>query len=446
VLALDVGTSSARALVFDERGDLVPGVGRQERYTATRGHSGRLGEFDADELLAVAREALDEARREAGKVDAVAVSSFWHSLVALDGDGRPLTPVFTWRHLATSAELPLDPAAVHARTGCPLHPSFWPLKIAGLQAEGVRAARYVSFPDLLTGGRTSPSMASGTGLLGLDGRWDEELLDVLGLDEQQLPELADELVLGDGAAANLGSGAVGRGRAALTIGTSAAVRTVHEPSAPRPGLFLYRVDADRVCEGGALSDGGNLLDWLERLLGGVDTAGLADEEPGELDFLTLLGGERSPGWNASARGVLSGLSFETGARDLVRAALHGVAYRVAEIAELMPEVEELIGSGGALLNRPEWGRLLADVLERPLTLSAVDEASARGAAVFALERLGEKPAPAPLGRRFEPRAERFEAHRAARERQRRLYALASGERPDETGGEPADPPVAEPYR
>ena len=403
ILALDVGTSSARALLFDERGEQVPGVGRQERYTATRGHSGRLGEFDADELLAVARDALTEARREAGGVDAVAISCFWHSLVALDRDGRPLTPVLTWRHLATSADLPLDAAAVHARTGCPLHPSLWPLKIAGLQARGVRAARYVSFSDLLTEGRTSLSMASGTGLLGLDGRWDAELLDALGLEEEQLPELADELVLGDGAAANLGSGAVEPSRAALTIGTSAALRTVHEPSAPRPGLFLYRVDADRVCEGGALSDGGNLIDWLER----------------------LLGGERSPGWNASARGVVSGLSFETGPRDLVQAALEGVAYRFADIAELMPEVEEFVGSGGALLNNPDWAQLLADVLERPLTLSAVEEASARGAAVYALERLGETPAPAPLAHRFEPRSERFDAHRAARERQRRLYALSA---------------------
>jgi gluconokinase len=265
-------------------------------------------------------------------------------------------------------------------------------------------------------------------LLGLDGRWDEELLDVLGLEEEQLPEVADELVLGDGAAANLGSGAVGAGRAAVTIGTSAAVRTVHEPSAPRPGLFLYRVDADRVCEGGALSDGGNLLDWLERLLGNVDTAGLADEEPSGLDFLTLLGGERSPGWDASARGVVSGLSFETGPRHLVQAALEGVAHRFADIAELMPEVEELVGSGGALVNNSDWGQILADVLERPLTLSAVEEASARGAAVYALELLGETPAPAPLGRRFEPRPERFDAHRAARERQRRLYALAAESR------------------
>ena len=419
VLALDIGTSSARARVYDESAECI--VGRQERYTTTRGHSGRRGEFDAEELLAVTREAMDEAEKEAGDVDAVAISCFWHSLVGVDGRGRAITPVLTWRQVDRVAAVPLDSDAVHARTGCPLHPSFWPMKIAGLNAQGVRPARYLSFSDLLTGGRTSLSMASGTGLLGLDGRWDEELLATLGLEEPQLPELADELVLGDGAAANLGSGVLGWSTGALTIGTSAALRTVHEPSTPRPGLFLYRVDEERVIEGGAISDGGNLLDWLERLLGTVETEGLAADPPGELDFLALLGGERSPGWRADARGAVSGLTFGSEPRDLVRAALEGVAHRLAEIAALMPELEEVVGSGGALLHSPDWAQILADVLELPVTLSGADEASARGAAVAALARLGIEPPQAPLGRTFEPRPERFEAHRAARERQRALY-------------------------
>lgn len=419
VLALDIGTSSARALVFDEH--LAELAERKERYTSTRGHSGRLGEFDADELLVLVREL-----EELGEADTTAISCFWHSLVAVDGRGRPLTNVLTWRHLDTSAHVPVDPVAVHARTGCPLHPSFWPVKIAGLNAQGLRPARYLSFSDLLTGGRTSVSMASGTGLLGLDGRWDPELLDVLGVDEEQLPELADVPVVGDGAAANLGAGAVGSTRAALTLGTSGALRTVHEPSAPRHGLFLYRADGDRVCEGGSISDGGNLLDWLERLLGKVDTRGLAAEPPSGLDFLALLGGERSPGWKADARGAVAGLSFDTGPRELVLAALEGVAFRLAEIAALMPEVEEIVGTGGALLNNPDWAQILADVLGLPVTLSAVAEASARGAAVVALERLGETPEPAPLGRRFEPREERAEAYAEARARQRGLYELALG--------------------
>jgi gluconokinase len=393
VTALDIGSSSTRAV--DEDGAVVGRV-EYERVPA------------ADDLLAICRRLAPEP---------AAVSCFWHSLVALDTRGRPLTPVLTWRDLEPAAALPLESAAVHARTGCPLHPSFWPMRIAGLRREGVRAARFVSFPDLLFDGRTSLSIASGTGLLGLDGRWDEELLDVLGLEAEQLPELAAVPVWGDGACANVGSAAVGSGLAAVTIGTSGAFRTVHEPSEPRPGLFLYRVDGQRVCEGGSLSDGGSLLDWLGGLLGEVDTRGLADEPPSGLDFLALLGGERSPGWKADARGAVAGLSLSTTSRDLVRAAMEGVALRFAEVAELMPEVEAAIASGGALLRNPDWAQILSDVLELPVTLPGVEEASARGALVLA----GAQTGAAPLGERFQPRPEHVEAYRAARQRQRVLY-------------------------
>src|SRR5919204_20744 len=139
VLAIDVGTSSARARLYDERGMHVEGVEAQVRYTATRGHSGRMGEFDADELVGIVGDAVEEARREAGgRVDAVGASCFWHSLV----------------------------------------------------------------------------LASGTGLLRLDGAWDDELLAAIGVEPDRLPEIDDAPVgdeepwfpaLGDGACSNLGA-------------------------------------------------------------------------------------------------------------------------------------------------------------------------------------------------------------------------------------------------
>jgi len=98
-----------------------------------------------------------------------------------------------------------------------------------------------------------------------------------------------------------------------------------------------------------------------------------------------------------------------------------VAFRFAKILELMPEVEELVATGGALLHDPDWVQIMADALARPITVSRVREASLRGAAVLTLERLGEKPREAPLGRVFVPREDRAEAYRAARDRQRRLY-------------------------
>jgi len=388
ILALDVGTSSVRSLLYDGDGRIVEGVGAQERYTATRGHSGRLGVFDAEELVALSRDVLAEGRREARSLDAVAISSFWHSLVAVDAAGRPLTGVLTWRDNRSAGDAArltqrVEAAAVHARTGCPVHPSFWPAKLACLRREEpetfAAAARFVSFPDLLVDpARTSVSMASGTGLLGTRTlAWDEELLDELGLDPSRLPTLDDDpaLPIGDGAASNLGTGA----RVTLSVGTSGALRVLAsgEPE-PKPGLFLLRLDRERFLEGGSLSDGGNLHDWLQRTLR-PGSESPASQPPGAngVTFLTLLGGERSPGWHADASGAVAGLTFETTADDLVQAAVEGVAFRFAEIADRLGLGADAVTVTGKATENDDWLQILADVLERPVVRSGAGEASAR---------------------------------------------------------------------
>jgi gluconokinase len=439
VLGLDVGSSSVRARAFDERGRELEGSARRA-YEQHYGADGSA-ELDADELVRASNAVLDEAGRT---FDALAISCFWHSLLLLDAHDRPLTPVLLWqdRRAAAQAEelaARLDPERVHERTGCVPHPSFWPAKLAWLKAERpellAAASRAVSFGDYLLyrlAGelRTSLSMASGTGLLHLRARtWDAELLDTLELDAGLLPPIGDDPAgnppifppLGDGACSNLGAGCTTADRAALMIGTSGAYRIVRdgEPE-PRTGLFSYLVDEGRVVEGGAVSDGGNLHAWLER------TLRLGHAEPREPDahgltFLPLLGGERSPGWNPRATGAVAGLTFHTDAADLLQAGLEGIAYRLAEIAGVLPEVREVVATGHALLASPAWIRLFADVLGRPVTASAVPEGSARGAALHALGRLGCEPEPAPLGRVYEPDPGRSEIYTAARERQRDLY-------------------------
>jgi gluconokinase len=214
------------------------------------------------------------------------------------------------------------------------------------------------------------------------------------------------------------------------IGTSGAIRTVHETEHPQPreGLFLHWVDDTRVVEGGSLSDGGNLNAWLEQTL--KDASGsLADRDPSShgLTFLTLLGGERSPGWHQHAEGAVHGLTFETTPLDLRQAGLEGVAFRFAEIVDLMPEIEEVVATGGALVEDPDWVQIMADALGRPVTMSAVKEGSLRGAAVVVLQRLGGEPTAAPLGPVVHPRPDRAQAFREARERQRRLYDVVTSE-------------------
>jgi gluconokinase len=439
VLALDVGSSSVRAQRFDEQAEPVDELA-QEHYAGG----------DPDEIVGLVRKAI--GGRDEG-VDAVGSSCFGHSLIALDADGIPLTPLLGWRDTrsADAAEWlrrRLDPAAVQARTGAHLHPSFWPAKLAWLAETDPDvfrgAARFVSFCDYLyeqlRGAPPSPcslSIASGTGLLDLNGRrWDEELLDVLKVDVSRLPRISDDAADGwfpaviDGACSNLGAGCTGKARAALMVGTSGALRILHETERPqpRPGLFLYRLDERRVVEGGALSDGGNLYAWLNTTLA-VANDGLGEGDPDDhgLTFLPFLGGERSTGWDPDAKGAITGLTFDTTAADIRQAALEGVALRFSVIADLLPEVEEVVATGAGLLADRGWIQVMADALARPVTASLVEEASLRGAAVVTLERLGHEAPEAPLGEVFHPREERADAYRSARERQQRLYEELRGQ-------------------
>lgn len=364
-----------------------------------------------------------------------ATSCFAHSLVAVDAGGNALTPILGWRDTRSAGGAEwlarrLDGEAVHARTGAFLHPSFWPAKLAWLaeaQAEIFRgAARFVSFADYLHGrAETSLGMASTSGLLDLTTLdWDEELLATLGVDRGRLPRIADVPLWPDAACSNAGAGCTTRERAALMVGTSGALRVVYETERPqpKPGLFLYLADRGRVVEGGALSDGGNLYEWLGRTL--ADSSGsLGERDPRShgLVFLPFLGGERSTGWNPEARGTVHGLTFETTPLDLRQAAFEGVAFRFAAIADLLPDLSEVVATGGGLLRDRAWIQIMADALARPVAVSGVAEASLRGAAVLALERLGHEAAEAPTAEVVEPRPDRADAYRAAREEQQRLY-------------------------
>jgi gluconokinase len=438
VLALDVGSSSVRAQCFGERGEPVDDL-RQEGYAGD----------DPDEIVALVRRAI---AGRADRADAVGASCFGHSLIAVDARGRPLTPVLGWRDVRSAAAADRlrrnhDNGAVHARTGAYLHPSFWPAKLAWLADEQPdvfrRAARFVSFCDYLYAqllgveAATSLSIASGTGLLDLRaGAWDGELVAAVGVDEERLPQLGNEPQGGwypaviDGACSNLGAGCTGRSRAALMVGTSGALRIVYETERPeaRPGLFLYLLDERRVVEGGALSDGGNLYAWLGETL--APSAGsLAGRDPSDhgLTFLPFLGGERSTGWDPDAKGVISGLTFATTSLDIRQAALEGVAFRFAAIADLLPGLEEVVATGGGLLTDPEWTQIMADALGRPVLVSGVEEASLRGAAVSVLQRTGHEPVDAPIAGIFQPRDEAVAAYGSAREEQQRLYEVLRGQ-------------------
>jgi gluconokinase len=481
VLTLDVGTSSVRCLAFDAGGAPVPGV------HAARAHEARAtadggSELDAPALLEASLACLAAAAgasRAAGRpLLGVGVCTFWHAVLALDSAGAPLTPVLLWNDMraagaALALQRELDGAALHRRTGCVLHPSYLPARLRWLRETRPQvwraARRFVSFGEYLEQclfgrSRVGLCMASGTGLLNQDALdWDAELLAHLELEPGQLSPLLREHAplaglsaaagaagaelaalrdvpffpaLGDGACSNLGSGATQPGLGALMVGTSAAVRAFFAsgaPPAPR-GLWRYLLDDRRALLGGAISNGGNLLAWLQHTLRlpppEALEAALAQAEPAAhgLSVLPFLTGERNPDYPLDAHGVIAGLSGATTPVQIVQAALESVAFRLAAIVERLrpaaPDLRALVASGGALRSQA-WVRLLADVLGLPLHVSTVAEASSRGAALLALEALGRLPAahalPAPLGQRIEPDPARHARYAEAREAHEALY-------------------------
>ncbi len=209
-------------------------------------------------------------------------------------------------------------------------------------------------------------MASGTGVLHTRARaWDTELMNVLHVRPEQLPPLGDlhESVqgltaeyasawpalrtvpwfpaTGDGAAACVGSGCASMENWSLTIGTSSAMRVVLPPEQVIPpiGLWLYLIDAKRAVLGGALSEGGNLLTWLESVL---KLPSLADAESlvaalqpdgHGLTILPFISGERSLGWHANARMTISGIQAHITSADLLRAGMEALAYQLAAVYE-----------------------------------------------------------------------------------------------------------------
>ena len=477
MVALDIGTSSVRALLFDSGGDEVPGIEVHRPYAARVAPDGTYV-VDAGKLFGLVTSAVDDLLRVAGprrrgRIAGVGISTFWHSVLAADGRGRALTPVLLWGDTRCRAEADrlkadLDAEVIHQRTGCILHTTYWPAKMAWLRRVEPElfsrlGVRWLSFWDLvhekLFGAPlTSVSMASGTGLLDLAGGWDGELLEYLGVSAASLspigvagdalvhqyqvrwPELATVpwvCAAGDGALANFGSGCVRRSQRALTVGTSAALRVLFRgrPEHVPDGLWCYRLDEARVVVGGAMSNGGNLYAWLTHNLA-VRTDGLEYRlrrmKPGShgLTFLPLLAGERSLGFATDATGAIAGLTQGTTPDQLVRAGLEAISIEIgrvnARLDEAVAPAVRIVANGAGLLSSPAWMQMMADAIGRPVAASSAREASSRGAALFCLEHLGLVDGdrlPAEVGRVYRCREEAHLIYGAATARQEALYRV-----------------------
>ncbi|WP_091559402.1 FGGY family carbohydrate kinase [Micromonospora pattaloongensis] len=438
ILALDLGTSSARAMVLDSAARPLPGALARRKVVITQGRDG-AATIDVAVYLAAVVECLDELSA-AGRLDGIALvvaTGQWHSLLPVDVAGTPLGPVMTWLDTrAVAPETvsgPVDAAAFHQRTGAWWHRFFWTVRLRWLRERlGPGPVRFVGLLEyvyavLLGDAPMSVSQASGTGMLDLATLdWDPEAVELAGVRPRELPPLAPAgwrgrlrpeyarrwpglrdvpwaPSTGDGAASNVGSGCVDATRAAVTVGTSAAVRLVQPVPAGRPlpplpqTLWRYRVDHERIVTGIAYSSGGNLFAWARRELrlprGPELEAALQRVTPGAgVRADPRFGGDRPPGQAPPGSGQLAGLSFDTTAVELLAALMDGVCQQVAADLRLLEStvdrtVEVVLG-GGAVAASPWWRRAFHETLApRSVRRVANPEVGATGAALLALGAL-----------------------------------------------------------
>ena len=474
VIAIDIGSSSVRAELFDADGRSRRRSFCQVPYLPTvDGRGGVSVEFPR--LLAVVASTLDafvaRAGADLGRVTGVGISCFLHSLAATDATGRAITPLLTWADTSSAGEAAelrtrLDGPELWQETGAPLHASYWPAKIVHLRRSMRTSPRgWAGAPELLyrelTGARaTDLSQASGTGLLDRrTGTWHRGLLDALDLRAAALPEIAAQNswarltgwaatrwpALGripwfspwsDASCGNVGLGCLAGGAAALQIGTSGAVRAILADPVPAipAGLFGHRLADGTALVGGQLSEGGGVAAAVARLLGRsmrgleAEAATLPPDGHG-LTVLPYLAGERGPGYHDAARGVLAGLSLGSSRAEVFLAVIEAVALDFAALDRRLAMASggpaRIVASGGALARSPLLVEILAAALGRPIEASEEGEASSRGAAILALAAGGTIGSPAdippPATRQVVPDPDRVVRYRAAVARQADLY-------------------------
>ncbi len=444
IIGVDIGTTHTKAVATSTTGEVL-----HEEKANYPTLQPALGFSEQDPILifdAVVNVLEKVVAGIAGKHEAIAVcfSAAMHSIMALDKEGLPLTNIYTWadtraNKYAHELKDTEKGRMIYAQTGTAVHPMSPLCKIAWIKNElpdvFANTHKFLSvkeyiFYRLFNRFVVDFSIASATGLF--NNRtlsWNDDSLQFAGITSDQLSEpvstthseilsntvfidrfrLKKEIpfIIGssDGCLAILGSGALAPNEAALTIGTSGAVRKMtDQPMTDQHGrLFAYILDDSKFVCGGASNNGGIVLKWfsenmLDRPFSSAEsfnwfmqTAAKAPAGSNGLIFLPYIYGERAPVWDADARGVFLGINSSHTSSHFTRAILEGISFSLCQILHAMEEsgvgIDTVYASGG-FIESDFWLQLLSDILNKKVIVSHAADASAMGAIFLAMRAMG----------------------------------------------------------
>ncbi len=477
ILAVDSGTTSVRAIIFDAAGNLVAQASQPiEQYYPQPGWV----EHDAMEILAKQASVISEVQYASGihsdAIAAVGITNQRETAVVWDGrTGIPVGNAICWQcrrtepHIARLREEGWGPR-IREKTGLVLDPYFSATKVAWILDNVPGARRRAEAGDLLfgtidswliwnfTGGeihatdRTNASRTMLYNIRNLD--WDQELLELFNIPAKMLPTVLPSAanygrvnaelmskrppifgVAGDQQASLFGHRCFLPGDAKATYGTGCFIlmNTGSNPVESKNGLITtVAATADNSVEyalEGSVFNAGSVITWLQDEMGLVQrpeetealAASIASTEG--VYFVPAFTGLGAPWWDANARGVISGLTRGTGRAHIVRAALESIGYQVADVVDAMRRdsgcaVERLAVDGGGSRNSftMQWQ---ADVLGCPVVRPFTSETTALGAAYLAGLKAGLWDSPEELGREADAEA-RFVPSISCEEGEQRL--------------------------
>jgi glycerol kinase len=467
LLAIDQGTTSTRAILFDAA--LTPVATAQQEFPQLYPAPG-LVEHDVEDIwltvVATVRAAIARAGADAKDIAGVGITNQRETAIVWErATGRPIHHAIVWQDRRTADACAALRQAGHeptitARTGLVLDPYFSATKITWLldHVEGARAAAQdgrLAFGTVdsfllwrLTGGRvhaTDATNAARTLLMNIrDGSWDAELCELFAVPQALLPPIRDcagdfgttDLfggqirivgVAGDQQAATVGQGCFAPGMVKSTYGTGgfALLNTGDQPVASKNRLLTtiaYQLEGKRTYAlEGAIFIAGAAVQWLRDALKVIATApdvnalAAAADAAEQVYLVPAFVGLGAPWWDAQARGAIHGLTRKSGVAELARAALEAVGYQTRDLLEAMHADWPAAGTSSVL--RVDGGmaasdvtmQFLADILAAPVDRPAVMETTALGAAYLAGRAAGLCPdlpgfaATWKRERRFEPR-------------------------------------------
>lgn len=427
-IGIDIGTTATKAMAFTQEGKVV------NHCCISYGMYHPQPDWSVQKPSEILTAVLACINKVSANINPqfISFSSAMQSVIAIDKEGNPLTDVILWADnragsIANSLKNSNLGEFFYGKTGLPIH-TFSPMsKILWLRENEpeifANTYKFISIKEYvwhhLTGEyMIDSSMGSGTGMMNIEKlQWDTDILTHLGIAESQLStivspkyttkSLSQNLTFviggGDGALANLGTGAMQKGRMALTIGTSGAVRLpIDQPFIDsKMRTQCYHLVDNQYLKLGAINNGAVVLQWLkesilqsdesfEELLAKAQTVSAGSDG---LIFVPYLLGERAPIWDASAQGTLLGITINHTQSHLIRATLEGILFSLLSITEvLIPDVKEreeiVIMTSGGFTKNDFWLQLTADIFQMRVAVSQDVESSAWGAVLIGFMALG----------------------------------------------------------